>query len=120
MDFINDTPIYIQIMDKIKSDIITGKLQKGDKLMSTRELAVALKVNPNTVQRVFKELENESICFTKRGMGTFVSEDDQTIEQLKTQLAKEKITQFVASMKALNLGIEDIIKKLRAYEEGTL
>lgn len=120
MDFTNDTPIYIQIMEKIKSDIITGKLQKGDKLMSTRELAVSLKVNPNTVQRVFKELESEEICFTKRGMGTFVTEDDQTIELLKTQLAKEKITQFVAIMKALNIGIEDIINKLKAYEEGKL
>ncbi|MDH8676763.1 GntR family transcriptional regulator [Fusibacter bizertensis] len=120
MDFTNDTPIYIQIMDKIKSDIITGKLKKGDKLMSTRELAVALKVNPNTVQRVFKELESEEICFTKRGMGTFVTEDDQTLALLKTQIAKEKIAQFVEGMKSLNMGFEEIINKLKAYEEGKL
>ena len=63
MDFLNDTPIYIQIMNIIKTDIVCGKIKKGDKLMSTRELAVALKVNPNTIQRVFRELESEeSTC----------------------------------------------------------
>lgn len=117
MDFTNDIPIYIQIMNMIKTDIVTGKIIKGDKLMSTRELAMALKVNPNTVQRVYRELETEEICFTKRGMGTYVTEEDKTIALLKEQLANEKINQFVEGMEKLNFSIGDIIVKLHAYEE---
>ena len=118
MDFLNDTPIYIQIMNIIKTDIVSGKMKKGEKLMSTRELAMELKVNPNTVQRVFRELESEEICFTKRGMGTYVTEDDHMITTLKEQLATEKIAQFVEGMEKLNYSIGDIINKLKSYEEA--
>lgn len=117
MDFSNDTPIYIQIMNLIKLEIVSGKIPKGEKLMSTRELAIELKVNPNTVMRVFKELENEQLCFTKRGMGTYVTEDDARILDLKQQLAAEKIEQFLDGMKRLNFSIHEIIEKLRNYEE---
>lgn len=118
MDFSNDTPIYIQIMNLIKSEIVSGKIVKGEKLMSTRELAIELQVNPNTVMRVFKELENEELCFTKRGMGTYVTEDDEKISELKQQLATEKIEQFLEGMKSLNFSIHEIIEKLRNYEEA--
>lgn len=118
MDFLNDTPIYIQIMNLIKADIVSGKIAKGEKLMSTRELAIELKVNPNTIQRVFRELENEQICFTKRGMGTYVTEDDSVLGTLKQQLATEKIEQFVRGMKQLNFSLSEIIERLHAYEEG--
>lgn len=118
MDFLNDTPIYIQIMNLIKADIVSGKTKKGEKLMSTRELAIELKVNPNTIQRVFRELENERICFTKRGMGTYVTEDDHVVETLKEQLASEKIEQFVMGMKQLNVSLSEIIERLSAYEEA--
>ncbi len=117
MEFSNDAPIYVQIMNIIKTDIVSGKIKKGEKLMSTRELAMALKVNPNTVQRVFRELENEAICFTKRGLGTFVTEDNHMITTLKEQLASEKIAQFVEGMAKLNFSIGEIINKLKSYEE---
>lgn len=118
MDFLNDTPIYIQIMNLIKADIVSGKIQKGEKLMSTRELAIELKVNPNTIQRVFRELENEQICYTKRGMGTYVTDDDRIVETLKAQLATEKIEQFIIGMKQLNFSLSEIIDRLRMYEEA--
>lgn len=119
MDFTTDVPIYIQIMELIKTDIVTGKLQKGEKMMSTRDLAISLKVNPNTVQRVYRELEQEEVCFTKRGMGTFVTEDEVKICELKESLADEKIKMFIESMKSLNLNVEDIIKKIKFYEEAS-
>lgn len=119
MDFTTDVPIYIQIMELIKTDIVTGKLQKGEKMMSTRDLAISLKVNPNTVQRVYRELEQEEVCFTKRGMGTFVTEDEAKINELKESLADEKIKMFIEAMKSLNLNVEDIIKKIKIYEEAS-
>lgn len=118
MDFTNELPIYLQIMNMIKVDIVSGKIPKGDKLPSTRELAVELKVNPNTIQRVYKELETEEICFTKRGMGTYVTDEDSKIVQLKESLAQDKIEQFIAGMEKLNYTIGDVIAKLHVYGEA--
>jgi GntR family transcriptional regulator len=57
MKFNDNTPIYLQIVEKIKADIVAGKLKGGDKLPSVREIAESFNVNPNTVQRVYMELE---------------------------------------------------------------
>ena len=72
IEFNDKTPIYLQIMDLIKMDIVTGKLKARDKLPSVREMASNLKVNPNTLQRAYQELERLGIVYTQRGMGTFV------------------------------------------------
>ena len=72
MEFENNIPIYIQVINQIKKDIITGKLPMGAKLPSTRELAVLYHINPNTAGRVYKEMELQNMCYTKRGLGTFV------------------------------------------------
>ncbi len=119
MEFENDLPIYVQIVDWIKADIISGKIKRGDKLLSTRELAMELKVNPNTVQRVYKELENEEICQTRRGMGTYVTEEESRILALRDELAKRLVSQFVEKMLGLNYTIGDIIVKIENEEKET-
>lgn len=118
MEFINDLPIYLQIMDMIKADIATGKIKKGDQLPSTRELAMELQVNPNTIQRVYRELEMEQVCFTKRGTGTFVTESDDTVKKMREDLAQFHIGRFVSQMDKLEFTIADIIERLRMIEEG--
>ena len=67
MEFENNIPIYIQVINQIKKDIITGKLPMGAKLPSTRELAVLYHINPNTAGRGYKEMELQNMCYTKRG-----------------------------------------------------
>lgn len=88
-------PIYIQIMNYIKENIISGKLNPGDKLPSVRDMSALLKVNPNTLQRAYQELERENVTYTQRGMGTFVKEDEKMIEALKKDMAKEVIDLFI-------------------------
>lgn len=111
-------PIYIQIMNLIKRDIVTGKLKVGDKLPSVRELASELQVNPNTLQRTYQELEREGITYTQRGMGTFIREDDTMISELKKDMAKEILNNFIEGM--LNLGFtgEEIIKVIQDKLKG--
>jgi|GEM_PF-3973107 len=75
MKFQTNYPIYLQIADDIKRKIIVGELHPGDKLPSNIDLALQYEVNPNTAVRIYKELEQESISFTKRGIGTFLTED---------------------------------------------
>ena len=72
MEYNPALPIYLQVANSIKRDIVTGRLELGARLPSVRDLAVAYTINPNTVSRVYKELEMEDVCFTRRGMGTFV------------------------------------------------
>lgn len=83
IEFDNNQPIYIQIMNYIKGEIITGKLKPGDKILSVRELAAELQINPNTVQRTFQELEREEIVETRRGMGRYVTGREETIMTIK-------------------------------------
>ncbi len=80
-------PIYRQIMDEISGQIISGKLKAGGQLPSVRELAQTFQVNPNTIARAYRELEREGIVFTRRGQGTFVSEEEGIFVTLKRERA---------------------------------
>ena len=73
MDFDARMPIYLQIMEGIKKDIISGKLKRGEKMPSVRNMAAELKVNVNTMQRVYQELEREGLITTQRGTVSFVT-----------------------------------------------
>lgn len=108
--FNDKLPIYIQIVAYIKKKIVTSKLKCGDKLPSVRELSAQLKVNPNTLQRAYQELEREGITCTQRGMGTFVVEDINMINTLKKEMAKEIIDSFISGMKNLGFDNKEIMQ----------
>ena len=112
LEFDDKMPIYLQIMDRIKMDIVTEKLKINDKLPSVREMATTLKVNPNTLQRAYQELERLGIVYTQRGMGTFVSQEKKIINELKQQMAKEVMNTFARRMKLLGFSQEEMIGSL--------
>jgi len=101
MDFSASTPIYQQVVDEIKRMLMSGELKPGEKLWSARDMAVRYKINPNTAARVYKELELQNLCFTKRGLGTYLTEEEGIAERLK----KEKAEQLVADTIATFLGL---------------
>ena len=101
MEYNSSLPIYLQAANSIKGDIVTGKLSPGAKLPSVRDLAVEYTINPNTVSRVYKGLEMEGVCFTRRGMGTFVTEDPERVQQLKEEMAGALIREFLEGMEQL-------------------
>ncbi len=68
-------PIYLQIMDEIRRGVVVGTLKKDEGLPSVRELAADLRVNPNTVQQAYRELERQGVVFVRRGQGTFIARD---------------------------------------------
>jgi len=70
----SSVPIYAQIIEQIKRNIALGLLKPGDKLPSVREMSANLLINPNTIVKIYTELERESIIYTKKGIGSFVSE----------------------------------------------
>ncbi|WP_138206710.1 GntR family transcriptional regulator [Haloimpatiens lingqiaonensis] len=101
-------PIYMQVANIIKKQIISSELKRGDKLPSVRELSSILKVNPNTVQRAYGELDKEGLTFTQRGTGSFVTEDENKINSLRKEMANEVIEFFFKEMKELGFKLEDI------------
>lgn len=118
MIFNDNLPIYIQIMNLIKKRIILGQIKEGEKLESVRDLSAELKVNPNTIQRSYQELEREDLVFTQRGMGTFVTEDRNIIIQLKDTMAASIIGDFLKDMKSLGFSEEEIIDLINKNRGG--
>ncbi len=82
-------PIYVQIMDEVKRALVLGTLGPEDALPSVRQLAVELRVNPNTVAQAYRELEREGVVYVRRGQGTFVSPIAPGDEGVRRDLARE-------------------------------
>lgn len=110
MEFDNKMPIYLQVINDLKKDIINGVLGLGDKLPSSRELAFKYQINPNTANRIYKEMEAEEICFTKRGLGTFVTEDANKLNQIRKEMADTLLINFLAGMIELQYSKEDVME----------
>lgn len=109
-EFDPNVPIYFQIMNFVKKLIVRGILKPGDKIPSVRDMAVFLGVNPNTVQKAYEELEREGILFIKRGLGNFVSEDENLVENLKIIMVKEMLQKQIGELLDLGLSKEEIKK----------
>ena len=100
-DLNSDRPIFIQIIEKIQMDIISGQYCPGDKLPSVRELAGEASVNPNTMQKALSELERTGLVYSQRTSGRYITEDAAMIGKLKEQLAEGIISDFFLNMEKL-------------------
>ena len=81
IDATDGRPIYVQIMDEIRRGIVLGTWREDEALPSVRQLAVELRVNPNTVQQAYRELEREGVIYVRRGQGSFVARRGQAAEE---------------------------------------
>ena len=117
MDFQANYPIYLQIAEDVKRRIVIGELKPGDKLPSNAELAIAYQVNPNTVQRIYRQLEAEGISYTKRGIGTFLAEDPAMPERLRQEIGEKLSAQFLKQMETYHFSKEEIIRLLETQAQ---
>lgn len=117
MKFDDSKPIYKQIVHYIHTEIVTGIYKAGDKLLSVRELATKLEVNPTTIQRAYAELEEAGIIFTVRGTGKYLTEDKRRMEQLENDIAKQLTENFISEMSKLGINKEKIIAWVKKVEE---
>ncbi|WP_027398271.1 GntR family transcriptional regulator [Anaerovorax odorimutans] len=112
LDLKSRKTIYEQIVDNIKELIITGILKSEDKLPSVRELSKTLTVNPNTIQKSYKELEHQGYIYTVSGLGTFVSPPREIIYDKKNiNEIKSRIRNDIKELLYLGLSL-DIIKDI--------
>ncbi len=110
-------PIYMQIQEGLKKLIISGALEKNEKLPSVRELAGSLAINPNTIQRAYRELEAEGYLYSVSGKGTFVSPDIRVDEDRKKELLEqfdetvEELFYLSVSKRLLQERLEELDKR---------
>ena len=117
MDFQANIPIYLQLIDMIKLQIVSGKLQPGEKMKPVRELAMEYGVNPNTMQKALAELEWEKLLYTMRTAGRYVNEDAELISRLREHLAAERIGQFFEELNRFGYEKEEMMHLLERYME---
>ncbi|MFA4884800.1 MAG: GntR family transcriptional regulator [Desulfotomaculaceae bacterium] len=106
-------PIYLQILQRICRQVVRGDLKAGDKLPSVREMALQSGVNPNTVQRVYTELERREIAETRRGLGSYITENELRLKQLREDLKSEQISGFIADMEETGFSPDEIMEGVR-------
>ncbi len=111
--FSADTPVYLQIADRIKKLVLCGEYPPGAQLATVRQLALEAAVNPNTVQRAFSELETEGIIVSKGTLGRFVTEDKDAIELCRKNMARLIVCKFIGEMEALSVNREDAIAMIK-------
>ena len=114
-NFENDRPIYIQIVDKIRTQIVSGILSKGQRLLSVRELAIEYRVNPNTMQKALAELEQIGLIYTERTNGKFVTDNQKLIEKIKKELANEKVKQYIKDMNDIGIEYDELLTYLQEF-----
>ncbi|UZJ77622.1 GntR family transcriptional regulator [Fictibacillus sp. KU28468] len=114
-DFNASKPIYMQLADRINRQILRKELVTGQKLPSVREMAIQSGVNPNTVQRTYSELERMGSVESKRGQGTFVTENQSVLVELRQNLKKEQISSFFADMKEMGFSAEEMMAGLQEF-----
>ena len=108
LNYRDTRPIYSQIVDGLRQQITAGILRPGDRLPSVRELASQLTINPNTIQRAYRELEAGGWLETQPGRGCFVRDQgmDEAAELLKT------FDQTAAALRAMGIGTEELMARL--------
>lgn len=115
--FNNEVPIYIQIVDIITKEIISGVLKPGQKIPSVREYASIFSANPNTISKALQVLEENKLIYTERTNGKFVTNDFDVILCNKEVILNMKITNFINDIKSMGFNEEDIINKIKEIKK---
>lgn len=101
-------PIYEQVRDSLRQLILSGAIAPGEKLPSVRELAASLAINPNTIQRSYRELEHLGLIYTVAGKGAFAAEDGSAAQRRRDELLEE-LTRVSRELKTLGLTEEEAV-----------
>lgn len=115
--FNTSSPIYLQLCERIKNKMVRGEIRSGDRLPSVRDFAIDSGVNPNTVQRAYRELEETGIVAKRRGQGTFVTDDKEILQRMRCDLRARHISAFVREMSAMGYSETEMLEGIRQFFE---
>src|SRR5690625_193117 len=115
LQFDNRSPVYIQVIDYLKQRIARGQMELGEELPSRRELADKLKINPNTVQKAFKEMEDTHLIVTEGTLPSKVTEDQSVIKQLRKELIESAVDDFIQTVQTIQIPLEDVLELIKEH-----
>ena len=111
-------PIYIQVIRHFKEQLATGILEAGQEIPSRRELASQLKINPNTVQRAYKEMEEEGLIYTERNLPSKITRDSSVIEAVREELLLSAVDSFIEAVRPIDVPLEELISLIKEKYES--
>lgn len=117
LNYRDSKPIYEQIKDGFRKLIISNSLSANEKLPSVRELAASLTINPNTIQRAYRDMESEGYLYTIAGKGTFVAERKEIYDTRQQELLTE-FDEVVEELFFLSVGKEELVERMEHLAEG--
>jgi len=119
--FNNRDPVYVQVIRHFKEQIAKGYFEPGQEIPSRRELANHLKINPNTAQRAYKEMEEQGLIFTEGNMPSCITKDEAVLKSVREELIVEAVDLFLGSIKSIDVPLSEVlelVKKKHDAESG--
>lgn len=113
----SDRPVYLQLVEKIQFDVVSGVYKPGGNIPSVRELAAQVGVNPNTMQKALVELEKKGLLYAKGTSGRFVTDDTKLIQEIREDIAGENARIYLENVENLGYSFDEAIKLLKKAME---
>lgn len=114
----NRDPIYLQVVMYFKQQIALGEISAGMEIPSRRELATMLNINPNTVQKAYKEMEDQKLIVTERNFPSKVTTNEEVLQKIRKDLIEEATVQYVETMKRIAISFDEVMDEVKkAYEK---
>ena len=111
-------PLYVQIADQIRADVLSGALGAEEQVMSTTQYATTFRINPATAAKAFTELVDEGVLYKRRGIGMFVAEGarEQLLAKRRASFLTDVVEPMLEQARVLGIGVDEIIERLREKE----
>lgn len=119
MTFNTRDPLYLQVVQHFKEQIAKGILEPGQEMPSRRELASRLKINPNTVQRAYKEMEEQQLIYTEGNLPSCITKDEAVLKSVREELIGDAVNEFIHAIKSINAPLNEVLELIeKRYHRG--
>lgn len=116
--FHNRAPVYLQLVSRIRKDILNGKYRADQQVPPVRQMAFEAAVNPNTMQKAFAELEKEGLLYVRSTAGRFVTSDEAILARARKTMQREVLSQLLEEALSLGISKDDVITFIQQSKEG--
>ncbi|WP_027093875.1 GntR family transcriptional regulator [Cohnella thermotolerans] len=106
-------PVYLQVVRLFKERIATGDLQPGQVIPSRREIAAALKINPNTAQKAYKEMEEQRLIVTEGNSPSRITRDSEIFRSIRSELIGGAVEAFLESVRSIDVPLDELLELVR-------
>lgn len=118
INFNNRDPVYVQVIRHLKEQIAKGFYEPGQEIPSRRELANQLKINPNTAQRAYKEMEEQGLIFTEGNMPSCITKDEAVLKNVREELIIEAVDLFLGSIKSIDVPLAEVLELVKIKHDA--